>query len=92
MGPEQLQANLKNIQARRLEVEENLHRIDADLKRLTELLDHIKTKLAQRNMSKRTIADNLRYREGLREVLALGDEIAAKEKSISSVLPQVCLI
>lgn len=76
----------------RNKIETTIVQTDSDLKKCTEALNAMKEKLAQRNMTKRTITDNLRYREGLSEILTLEDEIKKREKHISATLPQVFIL
>jgi hypothetical protein len=89
MGPQHLQDKLQQATEARAKAEDTITQTDDDLKKCTDALNAMKEKLAQRNMTKRTITDNLRYREGLSEILALENEIKKREKHISSTLPQV---
>eukprot|EP00026_Physarum_polycephalum_P000773 Phypoly_transcript_00774.p1 GENE.Phypoly_transcript_00774~~Phypoly_transcript_00774.p1 ORF type:complete len:1313 (+),score=243.76 Phypoly_transcript_00774:90-4028(+) len=88
MGPQHLQDKLQQATEARAKAEATIAQTDSDLKKCSEALDAMKEKLAQRNMTKRTITDNLRYREGLGEILTLENEIRKREKHISNTLPQ----
>jgi chromosome segregation ATPase len=92
MGPQHLQDKLQQATETRAKAEATIAQTDSDLKKCSDALDAMKEKLAQRNMTKRTITDNIRYREGLGEILALENEIKKREKHISSTLPQVNII
>lgn len=89
MGSQNLQEKYQQTTEARNKVETTIGQTDSDLKKCTEALNAMKEKLAQRNMTKRTITDNLRYREGLSEILAMEDEIKKREKHIHATLPQV---
>lgn len=89
MGPQLLQDKLQQANEARAKAESTIAQTDNDLKKCTDALDAMKEKLAQRNMTKRTISDNLRYREGLSEILAIENEIKKRERHISNTLPQV---
>ena len=89
MGPQHLQDKLEQATEARANAEATIAQTDTDLKKCTDALNAMKEKLAQRNMTKRTITDILRYREGLSEILTLENEIKKREKHISSTLPQV---
>jgi DNA repair exonuclease SbcCD ATPase subunit len=91
MGPQHLHEKLQQTTEARAKAEDTVTQIDADIKKCANLLNATKEKLAQRNVTKRTIVDNIRYREGLSEILALEEDIKKREKHIANTLPQVSL-
>ncbi len=68
------------------ELEQKLETIRQETKNLAEQIEEGRDQLAQRETTRRSIADNIKYREQLAQIKALEDKIKEKEQSLSGVV------
>jgi predicted patatin/cPLA2 family phospholipase len=86
LAVESIKARVDEAAKLKKQLEAKIESINQESRNSVDRLNDIRDQLAQRDITKRNISDNIKYREQLNAIRTLEAKIKEKEKAISAVM------